>query len=99
MRNFQNTFETRKRSFTSAFSNYMTVPLRMQNFYSFVVKISSLHLYTFKNRKILLKGKKTKNMTQNQDKKEIRPCRSPAIIFGLRCAYVIQGQSPCSSLM
>ena len=32
MRNFQNTFETGERSFTIAFSNYMTVPLRMQNF-------------------------------------------------------------------
>ena len=28
MRNFQNTFETRKRSFISAFSICMTVPLR-----------------------------------------------------------------------
>ena len=27
MRNFQDTFETRKRSFISAFSIYMTVPL------------------------------------------------------------------------
>ena len=27
MRNFQDTFETRKRSFISAFSNRMTVPL------------------------------------------------------------------------
>ena len=32
MRNFQDTFETRKRSFISAYSNCMTVPLR--NLYS-----------------------------------------------------------------
>ena len=32
MRNFQDTFETRKRSFISAFSNCMTVPLSMIQF-------------------------------------------------------------------
>ena len=30
IRNFQNTFETRKRSFISAFSIYMTVPLSQE---------------------------------------------------------------------
>ena len=31
MPNFKDTFETRGRSFISAFSNYMTVPLNKQN--------------------------------------------------------------------
>ena len=33
MRNFQDTFETRKRSFISAFSICMTVPLTFINLY------------------------------------------------------------------
>ena len=34
MRNFQDTFKTRKRSFISAFSIYMTVPLTLEFSYS-----------------------------------------------------------------
>ena len=48
MRNFQDTFETRKRSFISAFSIFMTVPLRRANNFmvnsskrSFIVEIDS----------------------------------------------------------
>ena len=39
MRNFQDTFETRKRSFIIALSNYMTVPLIVHNLY----KLSELN--------------------------------------------------------
>ena len=40
--------------------------LKIQTFESFVVKISRLHLYPFKNRKRLLTSSKAENMTQNQ---------------------------------
>ena len=42
MRNFHDTFETNKRSFISAFSICMTVPLNRQN-----------HIFFMSNRKLL----------------------------------------------
>ena len=44
MQNFQDTFETRKRSFISAFSICMTVPLTLVNY--FCKNLSILKLYS-----------------------------------------------------
>ena len=41
MRNFQDTFETRQQSFTSAFSICMTVPLSMHTFQYKIVRDST----------------------------------------------------------
>ena len=43
MRNFQETFETRKQSFTSAFSICMTVPLNLRDYSDYL--ISNFHKY------------------------------------------------------
>ena len=47
MRNFQDTFETRKQSFTSAFSVYMTVPLGNYQNHNQEINVGDLKVISF----------------------------------------------------
>ena len=50
MPNFQDTFETRKRSFISAFSICMTVPLRDDHYQQYSQSLSTYKVRMFKNQ-------------------------------------------------